>query len=372
MERAAPHLDVLIVGAGLSGIGAAVHLKNQCPGRSFALLESRGTIGGTWDLFRYPGIRSDSDMYTMGYDFKPWKAAKSIADGPSILAYLQETVQEYRLHDHIQFNHRVDAADWDSQQARWRLTVTQTHTQEVHYYTCSVLYVCAGYYDYERGYMPQYPGRDAFTGTLIHPQHWPQDMDYSGKRVVIIGSGATAVTLLPSMAKTAAHVTMLQRSPTYLVAWPSVDRIGRLLKAVLPLRWAYALTRKKNIRVQQFVYWFARKYPQRAKQWLLRRIKNELGPEFDVRRNFNPSYNPWEQRLCLTPDSDFFAGLRSGHASICTDHIDTFTPKGIQLKSGAHLDADVIVSATGLTLALFGKIRFSLDGESVDCGQRFL
>ena len=307
----------------------------------------------------------------MGYDFKPWKSAKAIADGPSILAYIQETVTEHNLSGHIQLNHRVEAADWDSTQSLWRVSVTDTQTQQTCLFTCSVLYVCAGYYDYKKGYLPKYPNLDAFEGTLIHPQHWPKDLAYDGKNVVIIGSGATAVTLLPSMAPHAHRVTMLQRSPTYLVAWPAVDRIGRLLKRLMPLRWAYFITRQKNIRVQQFVYGFARRYPQQAKRWLLRRIRKELGPDFDIQRHFTPSYNPWEQRLCLTPDSDFFHALRSENASICTDRIEHFTKNGIQLTSGAHLDADIVVSATGLNLALFGKIQFSINGSVVDCGQRF-
>ena len=358
-------IDVLIVGAGLSGIGAAVHLRRLCPDRSFALLERRQAIGGTWDIFRYPGIRSDSDMHTLGYSFKPWREAKAIADGPSIRHYVRETAAEYNVEEHIRYGHKVVSADWDSSTSRWTVEAqledgTTTHIQS------NFLLMCSGYYSYERGHMPQFPGQDAFPGPIICPQFWPEDLDYRGKKVVVIGSGATAMTLVPSLARDGAEVTMLQRSPTYVVSRPSRDRIANFLRKVLPGSWAYAITRFKNTTFQQLLYHRTRVAPEKVRDRLLGWVRDELGPDFDVEKHFTPSYNPWDQRLCLVPDSDLFQVLRDGSARVVTDHISAFNERGILLESGEQLDADIIISATGLELVGMGDARFSVDGEPVD------
>ena len=360
------HVDVVIVGAGLSGIGAACHLQRECPGKTYAILESRDALGGTWDLFRYPGIRSDSDMHTLGYRFKPWRADKAIADGPAILDYLHETAAENDVERHIRFNHRVVNARWSSEDANWTIEARRRDSNEVVELRCSFLLMCAGYYRYEHGYTPEFAGRDRFTGDIIHPQLWPDDYDYTGKRVVIIGSGATAMTLVPSMAPDVAHVVMLQRSPTYVISMPDVDIINKMLRWVLPDRWAYGITRWKNTSIQQWLYRLTRKRPQWVKNVLLRRVRKELGPDFDVDKHFTPAYNPWDQRLCLVPNNDLFEAIRSGKASVVTDHIETFTETGIQLKSGQHLDADLIITATGLDLVVLGQTRFEVDGRAVD------
>ena len=363
------HVDVLVVGAGISGIGAAYHLQTSSPDRSFVILEGRADIGGTWDLFRYPGVRSDSDMHTLGYSFKPWKHERSIADGPSILEYLRETVEEYGIERHIRFNHLVTAASWSTEEARWTVSATRTDREngdeETAIYTCSFLFMCSGYYSYKGGYTPEFPGFDEFGGRVVHPQAWPEDLDFTGQRVVIIGSGATAMTLLPAMAKDAGHVTMLQRSPTYVVARPSRDGIANRLRKVLPERLAYRIVRKKNITLSRLFYGRTRKQPEKVKGQLLGLTRKALGDEM-VDRHFTPSYNPWDQRLCLIPDGDLYEALQNGSASVVSDHIDTFTATGIRLRSGEHLDADVVVTATGLQLVTIGEMDIDVDGEPVD------
>ena len=361
-------LDVLIVGAGLSGIGAAVHLTKKCPGKSFAIVEGRERLGGTWDLFRYPGIRSDSDMYTLGYNFKPWTARRAIADAPSILTYLNETVDEYGLHDKIRFNRKVVDASWSSETALW--TVSLQHGDgSISTVQCNFLHMCSGYYSYEEGHSPDFPGKAEFAGPIVHPQFWPEDLDYAGKKVVVIGSGATAVTLIPSMADTAAHVTMLQRSPTYIVSRPGEDKWALRFRKVLPAKLAYLLTRWKNVLMGIFMFNLARKKPEGFKQKLLEMVQDEMGADVDM-ANFTPSYNPWDQRLCLVPDSDLFASIKSGKASIVTDHIETFTKDGIKLKSGKMLEADVIVTATGLKMLTGGSANISVDGQPVNFGEK--
>ena len=363
------HFDVLIIGAGLSGIGAAYHLQEKCPGKSYAILEGREAIGGTWDLFRYPGIRSDSDMFTLGYIFKPWKERKAIADGPSILNYVRETAQENGIGQHIRFNHRVMSASWDSRAAEWTVEAGNSATGETRSFTCSFLYSCAGYYSYEGGHRPDFPDEDSFTGQIVHPQQWPGDLDYAGKKVVVIGSGATAVTLVPEMAKQAAHVTMLQRSPTYVVSRPAEDAMANRLRQALPAKLAYGITRWRNILFQLFFFNMARKRPEKVRQRIKDMAQAQLGPDIDVSTHFNPSYNPWDQRLCLVPDGDLFEALKDGSASVVTDHIERFTSGGIALKSGAVLDADIIVTATGLELVFLGGVALSVDGQPVSPGE---
>ncbi len=358
------HVDVLIVGAGLSGIGAAWHLRKRCPHRTFAILEGRDAIGGTWDLFRYPGIRSDSDMYTLGYSFKPWTNPRAIADGESILRYIRETAEENGIDRHIRFGHRVVRADWSSADARW--TVEAERDGLPVRLTCSFLFVCSGYYRYSEGYTPEFDGLERFGGRVVHPQRWPEDLDYRGKRVVVIGSGATAVTLVPAMARDAAHVTMLQRSPTYVVSRPGSDAVADWLRARLPARWAYTLTRWKNVLIQLAFYKLARSRPEKVRRGLLARVREALGPDYDVATHFTPKYQPWDQRLCLVPDDDLFAAIRSGAASVVTDRIRSFTEKGVLLESGRQLEADVVVTATGLVLELFGGMKVAVDGKDVD------
>ncbi|PHR14234.1 MAG: FAD-containing monooxygenase EthA [Sphingopyxis sp.] len=357
-------LDILIVGAGLSGIGAAVHLTKRCPGKSFAIVEARERLGGTWDLFKYPGIRSDSDMYTLGYNFKPWTARRAIADAPSILNYLHETVDEYGLADKIRFQHKVIDASWSSEEALWTVSLQQGDGS-ISSVQCNFLHMCSGYYSYEEGHDPDFPGKADFAGTIVHPQFWPEDLDYSGKKVVVIGSGATAVTLVPSMADTAEHVTMLQRSPTYIVSRPGEDKWALRLRKLLPSNAAYFLTRWKNVLLGLFMFNLARKKPAAFKGRLLEMVREEMGPDVNM-ADYTPSYNPWDQRLCLVPDSDLFDSIKSGRASIVTDQIETFTRGGIKLKSGKTLAADVIVTATGLKMAMGGNAVFSVDGEPVD------
>jgi cation diffusion facilitator CzcD-associated flavoprotein CzcO len=358
------HVDVIVVGAGLSGIGAGAHLHMQCPDRTYLILEGRDDIGGTWDLFRYPGVRSDSDMHTLGYRFKPWKAERSIADGPSIMAYLRETVDEQGLAQHIRFGHHVERAEWCSDTSRW--TVHASHDGRPVQLTCSFLYMCAGYYSYRKGHTPDFAGRERFAGTVVHPQQWPKDLDYTGKRVVVIGSGATAMTLVPAMSGTAGHVTMLQRSPTYVISMPDVDRLANLLRRVLPDKLAYAITRKKNTALQQYVYRQTRVRPAKVKAKLLKMVRDALGPDYDVDRHFTPRYDPWDQRLCLIPNGDLFEAINSGKVDVVTDEIDTFTERGILLKSGVELEADVIVTATGLDLVTLGEMDFVVDGAPVN------
>ena len=359
-------VDVLIVGAGISGIGAGYHLQARCPERSYLILEGRDAIGGTWDLFRYPGIRSDSDMYTLGYSFRPWTADQSIADGASILKYLADTAREYGIDRHIRFGHRVIRAEWSSTEATWTVDVEQGPQREVRRFTCNFLYMCGGYYNYAKGHDPDFPGRERFAGRIVHPQHWTDDIAYAGKRVVVIGSGATAVTLVPELARDAAHVTMLQRSPTYMVSRPSVDALANRLRRWLPTRLAYALTRWKNVLFGMYFFNLCRSKPELTRQGLIKLVREQLGPDYDVATHFTPRYNPWEQRLCLVPDGDFFKAIRSGRASVVTDRIDTFTEHGIRLASGEELPADLIVTATGLELQLLSGIEFVVDGRVAD------
>ncbi|MEM0986626.1 MAG: NAD(P)/FAD-dependent oxidoreductase [Pseudomonadota bacterium] len=358
-------LDVIIVGAGLSGIGAAVHLQKSCPEKSYTILEGRSSLGGTWDLFRYPGIRSDSDMHTLGYNFKPWRAAKAIADGPSILEYIRETAKEYDVESHIRFGHQVRHAAWDSEKAVWTVTVEKGDGSQIEV-SANVLLMCAGYYKYKTGHMPVFEGQDDFGGQIVHPQFWPEDLDYSGKTVAVVGSGATAMTLVPAMAEKAAKVTMLQRSPTYVVSRPAKDWIANSLRAVLPDNLAYKLTRWKNIAFQQHFYDLTRTNPDKVKDQILKRVRGELGDSYDVERHFTPAYNPWDQRICLVPDSDLFKAIRTGKAEVVTDHVERFDANGIVLQSGERIDADIIISATGLQLEVLGGAEFSVDGEAVD------
>ncbi|MFL6283458.1 MAG: flavin-containing monooxygenase [Pyrinomonadaceae bacterium] len=359
------HIDVLVVGAGLSGIGAACHLRQKCPEKSFVILEGRGAMGGTWDLFRYPGVRSDSDMYTLGYRFRPWSDAKAIADGSAILNYIRETAAEFGVDRMIRYGHRVSRADWSSADALWTVEAETGPDKSPVQFTCNFLYLCTGYYDYEGGYTPEWPGVERFGGSLVHPQKWPEDLDYTGKRVVVIGSGATAVTLVPALAERAAHVTMLQRSPTYVASMPAEDRIANWLRGRLPARTAYALARWKNVLFGMFFYNLARSRPEVFKRMIAKGNRKQLGRDFDL-KHFTPQYNPWDQRLCLAPNADIFRAIRQGRASVVTDHIETFTETGLQLRSGEHLDADIIVTATGLVLKLMSGLNLFVDGTHVE------
>lgn len=363
------YVDVIIVGAGLSGIGAAHHLQRRCPAKTYAILEARDSIGGTWDLFRYPGIRSDSDMHTLGYAFRPWKEAKSIADAPSILKYVKATASEAGIDKRIRFRHRVKSASWSTVEARW--TVEIECDGGVKRLRCNFLYMCSGYYRYSEGYTPEFPGRERFQGRIVHPQKWTDDIDYTGKNVVVIGSGATAVTLVPAMADRAAHVTMLQRSPTYVVSMPGSDRIANVLRAILPAKMAYGIVRWKNVLFGMLFFKLSRARPQWIKNMVLKGIRKELGPDYDIDTHFTPTYNPWDQRMCLVPDADLFNAIKSGKASVVTDGIDTFTENGIKLKSGKELQTDIIVTATGLVLELLGGMQVSVDGKPIDFAKTF-
>jgi cation diffusion facilitator CzcD-associated flavoprotein CzcO len=363
------HLDVLIVGAGLSGVGAACHLRANCPDKSFAIVEARDAVGGTWDLFRYPGIRSDSDMFTLGYAFKPWTEAKAIADGPSILEYIRETARDHGVQERIRFNHRLVRASWSSADARWTVDLLRTDTDETVQLTCSFLFGCTGYYRYDQGYAPEFRGTERFGGEIVHPQHWPQDLDYSGKRVVVIGSGATAVTLIPAMAPAAEHVTMLQRSPSYVLTLPAKDPIADVLRKRLPAKVAYPIVRWKNVILSSAVFQLSRRAPRLMKKVIRKGVARQLPRDFDVDTHFRPRYDPWDQRLCLVPDGDLFKTIRRGDASIVTDSIDTFTERGIRLASGRELEADVIVTATGLNLLLLGGMEITVDGREIDLSE---
>lgn len=356
--------DVLIVGAGISGIGSAYHLSEKCSSKSYAILEGRSALGGTWDLFRYPGIRSDSDMHTLGFNFKPWREAKSIADGPSIRKYLQETVSENSIGQNIKYNHMVKSAAWSSDAAKW--TVTADHSGIDVTFSCNFLMMCSGYYNYAKGYTPEFAGMESYQGTVVHPQHWPEGLDYTNKNVVVIGSGATAITLVPVLAKTAASVTMLQRSPTYVASRPDQDNIANALRKVLPEKWAYAITRFKNTRMQDFIYKRSRTAPAKMKKQLIDLVRKALGPDYDVDKHFTPKYNPWDQRLCLIPNDDLFDSIRGGKTTVVTEQIERITETGVQLANGDHLDADILVTATGLNLQLLGGAEFTVDGVSVD------
>ncbi|MBS0274374.1 MAG: NAD(P)/FAD-dependent oxidoreductase [Proteobacteria bacterium] len=360
------HFDVVIVGAGLSGIGAAYHLQNEAAKKSYVILEGREAIGGTWDLFRYPGVRSDSDMFTLGYNFKPWREAKAIADGPSIRKYVRDTASENGIDKNIRFNHMVKRASWDSATARWTVEAEAGAQKQIVRFTCNFLFMCSGYYSYKGGYDPEFAGRETFKGRIVHPQKWPGDLDYKNKKVVVIGSGATAVTVVPEMAKDAAHVTMLQRSPTYMVSRPAEDASANWLRAHLPAMLAYQLIRWRNVLFGMYFFNKSRKKPKQVKHYLIDMLKKELPPDYDVKTHFTPSYNPWDQRLCLVPDSDFFQAIKNEKASVVTDHIEAFTPAGIKLKSGKELEADIIVTATGLKLELLGGLQVTVDGEARD------
>jgi monooxygenase len=359
------HVDVLVIGAGISGISAAHHLQTQCPDKSFLILEGRDSIGGTWDLFKYPGIRSDSDMYTLGFSFRPWRDPKAIADGPSIMSYLQGAVEDDGLHDKIRFGRKVVNAQWSSQAAQWTLTVLNTQSQSEEVFTCNFVHMCTGYYNYEQGHRPAFPGEKNFKGPVIHPQFWPEDLDYENKNVVVIGSGATAVTLVPAMAEKAAKVTMLQRSPTYIVSMPAENTLANWARRNLPAKLAYGLTRWRNVLLNRIMFWYCRRYPDKAKKLLLKGVRAELPKGFDIEKHLTPHYNVWDQRVCLAPDGDFFAALRAGTADIVTDHIECFTKRGVKVKSGAEIDADIIVSATGLDLKFFGGVDIQVDNKPV-------
>ncbi|HEX4016874.1 MAG TPA: NAD(P)/FAD-dependent oxidoreductase [Frankiaceae bacterium] len=360
------HVDMLIVGAGLTGIGAACRLAELRPGSSFAIFEGRDAIGGTWDLFRYPGVRSDSDMFTLGYPFRPWPEARAIADGPSIREYVRATAREFGVDQAIRFQHRVISADWDSAAARWMVTAEDGATGDTVHVTCSWLSACTGYYRYDQGHRPAFPGQDRFPGTLVYPQSWPQDLDWTGKQIVVIGSGATAVTLVPSLAERAAHVTMLQRTPSYVLSLPGVDPMAKALMRLLPDRLAHPIVRWKSAIVATLLYEFSQRRPKAMRKLLRKGAVSALPEGYDVDVHFNPPYKPWDQRMCLIPDGDLYASLSSGRAEVVTDRIATFTEHGIELASGRRLDADIIVSATGLTLLALGGIQLRVDGNDVE------
>lgn len=366
------HFDVVIVGAGLSGIGAGYRIQTRCPGKRYVILEARAETGGTWDLFRYPGVRSDSDMFTLGYPFRPWTDAKAIADGPAILKYVRETAQEFGIDRKIRYRQRVKSASWSSQDGRWLVEVEDTANAKTIQYSCNFLYGCTGYYRYDSGYEPEFPGAESFRGQFVHPQHWPENLDYAGKRVVVIGSGATAVTLVPAMAETAGHVTMLQRSPSYILSVPARDPIERLLHKFLPERTKHRLMRWKNILVSMGIYQLSRSRPNFMRGLFRKGALKDLPQGYEVDRHFNPRYEPWDQRLCLVPDSDLFKSIAAGKASVVTGQIDAVTELGIRLQSGEHLDADIIVSATGLQLLAFGAVRLTVDGAAADPGRAFV
>ena len=364
------HVDVLVVGAGLSGIGAGHYLQTECPWASYAIFEARDTIGGTWDLFRYPGIRSDSDMHTLGYSFRPWDGEKSIADGDSILQYIKDTAAESGVDAHIRFGHRITAADWSTPESVWHITAVRSDTNETVHLTAGFLFSCSGYYRYDHGYLPEFEGMNDFAGTIVHPQAWPDDIDVIGKQIVVIGSGATAVTLVPALARSAAHVTMLQRSPTYIASLPEKSPVVALLRKLLPAKQAGVAAKWFHALVTQAFYQVSRRYPQLVRRLLLKGLERQLPPGYDIGTHFTPQYNPWDQRFCAVPNGDLFKSICAGTSSVVTDHIERFTEKGLLLTSGDHLEADIIVTATGLELLFLGGIALSVDGETVDPGSR--
>ncbi|HMD57588.1 MAG TPA: NAD(P)/FAD-dependent oxidoreductase [Solirubrobacteraceae bacterium] len=363
------HVDVLIVGAGLSGVGAACHLRSACPEKSFAIVEARAASGGTWDLFRYPGVRSDSDMFTLGYEFAPWREARAIADGPSILRYIRDTAREHGVDQMIRYNRRVVSASFNTSDASWAVEIEHTDSGEREQLSCSLLFANTGYYRYDEGYTPKIPGQERFRGQIIHPQHWPEDLDYAGKRVVVIGSGATAVTLVPAMAERAAHVTMLQRSPSYVLSLPNDDPVARLARRALPSRASYALVRWKNVALATLLYEACRAAPRLMTRLLRGGVRKALPDGYDVDTHFKPTYEPWDQRLCLVPDGDLFEAISNGSASVETDKIETFTERGLQLRSGRQLEADVVVTATGLNLLMLGGMAISVDDQRIDLSE---
>jgi monooxygenase len=360
------HVDVLIVGAGLSGIGAGYHLQVDCPDKTYAILEARDCIGGTWDLFRYPGVRSDSDMYTLGYAFRPWAGAKAIADGSSILSYVRQTARDYGIDQNIRFRHRVVRAEWSTANARWTVEVRRSDSEVTVRLTCGFLFMCSGYYRYDEGYTPDFEGVDRFSGRIVHPQHWTADIDYAGKRVVVVGSGATAITLAPAIAQRAAHVTMLQRSPSYIVSLPAEDPIAAVLRRVLPAKIGYFIVRWKNILITMLSFQLSRRRPRVMKALIRKQVERQLPSGYDLDTHFRPRYNPWDQRLCVVPDGDLFDAIAEGRVSMVTDRIKTFTEKGLELTSGAELDADLIVTATGLNLLPLGGMKVAVDGRDVE------
>lgn len=368
-DSPADHVDVLIVGAGISGVGAACRLTEHCPSKSFAILESRDAMGGTWDLFRYPGIRSDSDMFTLGYSFRPWQQAKAIADGPAIRSYIRETAAEYGIESKVRYGHRVVGAEWSTERARWTVEIERPDGETTQW-SCGFIYACTGYYSYDEPFSPSFEGADRFRGEIIHPQHWPDDLDYTGKRVVVIGSGATAVTLVPSMADRAEHVTMLQRSPGYIVSMPSTDPMAVALKRILPARILWPLMRWKGALMTQLSYHVSQRWPRLMKTFVRKGVERNLPADYAIDPHFRPRYEPWDQRICLVPDGDLFRALKKGTASIATDEIETFTETGIRLASGEEIEADVIVTATGLNLLLLGGMELSVDGEEVVHSER--
>ncbi len=360
------HYDVIIVGAGLSGIDAAYHLQTFCKNKSFVIYEGRDNIGGTWDLFKYPGIRSDSDMQTFSFGFKPWKDSKSIADADTIMTYLKEAVEEYDLEKHIRYNHFIQKAEWSTENCQWTITGKKKKSGEVFKATCHFFFICTGYYDYDEGYTPDFKGLENYKGRFVHPQKWTEDIEYENKKVVVIGSGATAVTLVPVLAEKAAHVVMLQRTPTYILSRPLEDRLSNLFHRFLPVKVAHFLGRWKNVLLQMYLYRISRKRPEMVKKYIMDQIRKVMGPDYDVDQHFNPDYAPWDQRLCAVPDNDLFLSIKGGKSSVITHHIDTFTEKGIRLKSGEELEADLIVSATGLKIKVSGGIEFIVDGKKME------
>ncbi|MFV8782027.1 flavin-containing monooxygenase [Microbulbifer sp. SA54] len=363
------HIDLLIIGAGLSGIGMACHLSKECPEQEFAILERRERIGGTWDLFRYPGIRSDSDMFSFGFKFRPWNGYKVLADGSSIREYIQDTAREYGVEERIQFGVDLQEANWDSARQRWVLTGFRGENREPVTYTCNILVSCTGCYDYSQGHQPEIPGLASFDGQVVHPQQWPEDLDYSGKRVVVIGSGATAVTLVPALAESAEHVTMLQRSPTYVLSVPAEDKLSGFLKKLLPERWVFGMARRRNLFLHRLIFDSAKRWPQLIRKLMLRGVRKALAGRSDM-RHFTPQYQPWDQRLCAVPDGDLFASIRSGKASVVTAHIESVTPTGVRLKSAEEIQADILVTATGLKLQVFGGMALKVDNEPVAINRR--
>jgi cation diffusion facilitator CzcD-associated flavoprotein CzcO len=366
----AEHLDVLVVGAGLSGIGAGAYLESKCPWASYAIFEARDAIGGTWDLFRYPGVRSDSDMHTLGYSFRPWDGEKSIADGPSILRYIEDTARETGVDQKIRFRHRITRAEWSTDDGCWNITAERTDTGATVELTAGFVFSCSGYYRYDHGYLPDFAGMDDFRGTIVHPQAWPEDLDYADTRVVVIGSGATAVTLVPAMARTAAHVTMLQRSPTYIASAPESSPVAGLLRKVLPKKLAGTVTKWFHAFTTQAFYVLSKKRPALVKRMIRKGLERALPAGYDIDTHFTPRYDPWDQRFCVVPNGDLFTAISDGRASVVTDHIETFTEAGIRLQSGAELEADIVVTATGLELLFLGGIELVVDGEKVDVGER--
>jgi cation diffusion facilitator CzcD-associated flavoprotein CzcO len=364
----AEHLDVLIIGAGISGIAAARHLTRSCPGKSYAILEARGVSGGTWDLYRYPGVRSDSDIHTLGFGFKPWNGKRSLADGDSILSYVREAAAESGVDRRIRYHQRVVGLNWSPDESRWEVEVVRTDSGETLRLTCGFVWCCSGYFAYDEGYLPDFEGTERFAGRIAHPHRWPEDLEYAGKRVVVIGSGATAVSLVPALAESAEHVTMLQRSPSYLFPVPGVDPLGRTLRRFLSPRAAYSVMRWKDILTSSFVFWFCRRYPELAKRVIRKAAERSLPADFDFDKHLSPRYNPWEQRPCALRDGDLYAAISDGRVDIVTDTIETFTETGLRLASGEELEADVIVTATGFNLQFLGGVSPQVDGEEVDVG----